>query len=172
MTTKAASALNELAPKFQIYVKSRLDGMTQIASAQAAGSLHPRQHGTIWEKRPDVQRAMLEVAEGIAEEIGFSRKEAHDMLIDAYRNAETATEQVAAVRELINLHGLAKPKVVEHKHDHQHTAVLEHMPNDELLKLADMTDIVLDAEYEVLGDGDGPEVIENEEATDGPGYQA
>jgi hypothetical protein len=70
--------------------------------------------------------------------------------MDAYRNADTAMEQIAAVNAMVKLHGLEKPKVIEHKHDHKHSGQLEYMGTDELMKLAEMEDLVLDGEFEEL----------------------
>lgn len=153
------SSLRNLSPKLRIYVQCRLEGMTQIASATAAGSKSPRQDATIWEKREDVQAAIIAASDAIAEEVGFTRKEAHDMLMQAYYNAETATEQIAAVRELVNLHAVAKPKVVKHEHEHNHQHQLEHMPTEELMKIAGMDGLLLEGEYEVVREDDEDQAL-------------
>ena len=87
-----------------------------------------------------------------AEEVGFTRREAHDMLMNAYMNAATAAEQIAAVKEMIALHGLAVPKTLEIKHQHTGTVSLERMETHELMKLADMEDLVLDGEFDIIND--------------------
>lgn len=150
MSQNLASILGKVDHRERIYVQCRLDGMTQIASAQAAGYADPRSMCTKVEKRPHVQEAIVEATAVMAEEIGFGRREAHDMLMQAYQNADTASEQIQAVRELINLHGLAKPKVIEHEHKHEHNLQLEHMSTEQLMKLADMEDLTLEGEYEVI----------------------
>lgn len=152
MSKSLASSLAKLTPKERIYVESRLAGLSQVASASAAGFAQPRVRGNEVEKRPHIQKALMEAMNDIAEEIGFTRKEAHDMLMNAYQNAATAAEQIAAVKEMIALHGLAKPKQVEHKHEHTGTVSLERMETAELMRLADMEDLVLEGEFEVLDD--------------------
>jgi hypothetical protein len=87
-----------------------------------------------------------------AQEVGFTRKDAHDMLYSAYLGAATATEQVMAVRAMIDLHGLAVPKKLEVEHKHQHTMQLEHMETAELMKLAKMEGLTLEGEFEVVYD--------------------
>ena len=96
-----------------------------------------------------MQSALVAMMEKTAEDIGFGRKEAHDMYMDAYHNAETATEQIAAVNAMVKLHGLEKPKEVMVQHNHNHTGQIEHMPTDELMKLAGMqAALAIEGEYE------------------------
>ena len=145
MTGQNLKSYSKLTAKQRIYVDSRLSGMSQRASAAAAGS-NPL-GAQNYEESENVQTAIMERMSAVAEEVDFSRKEAHEMLLDAYRNAETATEQIAAVNSMIKLHGLEKPKVVEVKHDHSHHGQIEYMPTEELMKLAEMEDLTLEGEY-------------------------
>jgi len=147
------SSLHKVTPKERIYIQSRLAGMSQVASATAGGWANPRKHASEIEKRPHVQAAILAACSDLAEEVQFGRKEAHDMLMSAYHNAATATEQVAAVRELINLHGIAQPKVIEHEHKVSGKVEFNRLDNNELMKLADLDHLTLEGEYEVVKDG-------------------
>lgn len=131
----------------RIYVDSRLSGMNQVSSATAAGATQPKTEAWRLENNDNVKAAMVERMQKVADDVDFSRKEAHEMYMEAYRNAETATEQIAAVNAMVKLHGLEKPKVVEHKHDHQHQGQLEYMPTAELMALAGMHDLVLEGEF-------------------------
>lgn len=131
------------------YVDARLQGLSQVASATAAGCATPKNDGTRMEKNEDVQAAMIDMMSQTAEEVGFSRKEAHDMYMEAYQNAETATEQIAAVNAMVKLHGLEKPKKIEIDHKVEHTGQIEHLPTGELMRLAGMEKtLTLDGEYE------------------------
>jgi len=157
----------KLTTKQRVYVDCRLDGMTQLASASAAGASSPQRY----EENETVQAAMIERMQATADAVDFSRREAHDMYMDAHRNAETATEQIAAISAMVKLHGLEKPKVIEVKHDHNVTGQLEFMGTDELMKLADMTDLVLDAEYEDITDApelEAPKVTDDNTVEDAP----
>ena len=151
MTSPSSSYL-QLTAKQRIYVDCRLEGMTQTASAAAAGSSYPKSEAARYESHENVQAAMIERMQATADEVDFSRKEAHDMYMDAYRNAETAMEQIAAVNSMVKLHGLEKPKVIEHVHKAGTPEQLEHMPLDQLMKRAGMTDLVLEGEFKVLED--------------------
>lgn len=150
MSQNLASSLTELTPLKRMYVQARLEGLSITASAAAAGT--DKKNGSRLEKDPDVQAAMVNAMNELAEEVQFSRKEAHDMLYSAYLNAATSTEQVMAVRAMIDLHGIAAPKKVEVEHDHKHTHQLEYMPTEELMKLAGMENLTLEGEYEVVTD--------------------
>lgn len=120
------------------YVDGRLDGLSQIAAATAAGASTPRTAANRLEKNEKVQQALVDRMQQTADEVDFGRKEAHQMYMDAYQNADTAMEQIAAVNAMVKLHGLEKPKLVEIKHDHTHSGKIEHMTTDELMKLAGM----------------------------------
>lgn len=164
MTTNLPSSYLSLTRMERLYVDARLEGMSQVAAATAAGASRPRTEGNRLEQNEKVQKAMMDRMATVAEEIDFGRKEAHDMLMEAYRNAETAMEQIAAVNAMIKLHGLEKPKVVEHQHNHTHSGQLEYMPTDKLIELADMEDLVLEGEYEVVPEKpalSAPEVTED-----------
>jgi len=114
-----------------------------------AGAARPETELARLDANENVQKARVDMLEKSAEEIGFSRKEAHDMYMEAYQNAETAMEQIAAVNAMVKLHGLEKPKQLEVKHEHTHTGQIEHLPTEELMKLANMRDtLTLDGEYE------------------------
>jgi hypothetical protein len=60
-------------------------------------------------------------------------------------------EQIAAVNAMVKLHGLEKPKELTVKHEHTHTGQIEHMPTDELIKLAGMQSaLTLEGEFEEI----------------------
>ena len=154
-----------LTTRERVYIDGRLSGLSQVASAAAAGVAHPRQDASAFDKRPQVQKEMVRRMAKVADEVDFSRKEAHDMLMAAYINADTATEQIAAVREMIKLHGIAEPTQVEYKHTHGGNVnmQLERMEMDELMKVAGMEHLTLEGEFEVIRE---PELIEHKDDDD------
>lgn len=157
-----ASSLAKLNYKERIYVEQRLAGLGKVAAARAAGYANANSSASRIENSEDVQRALVAGMNQVAEEIGFTRKEAHDMLMSAYLNAVTAAEQVMAVRAMIELHGIAAPKQVEHKHQHSHTHQLEYMETEDLMKLAELDGLTLDGEYEVIEELE-PALIEHQD---------
>lgn len=148
MTAPTSKSYLKLTVKQRTYVDCRLEGLSKKASANAAGA----RDGEYFESNEVVQLAMIERMQATADEVDFSRKEAHDMYMDAYRNADTATEQIAAVNAMVKLHGLEKPRVIEVNHDHTHHGQLEYMPTDQLMKLADMEDLTLEGDWEDVTD--------------------
>ena len=118
-----------------MYVQQRTAGLSKIAACTAAGYENPKRTASDIEKRPQVQAALIAICDNMADDIGFTRKEAHDMLMDAYRNAATASEQIQAVKEMINLHGIAEPKRLD---------------SQKLLEMAGLETLAIDGEYEVL----------------------
>ena len=159
------SSFLDLTQKERIYVEGRLKGMSKVASATAAGYANPKAEASRIEQQSNVQEALISAMQKSAEDVGFSRKEAHDLLMSAYYSADTAAEQIAAVRELIKLHGIAAPVQVEHNHKHVHEGELTMLSNDDLMEIADMRDdLVIDGEFEVLEDRERLEALE---ATDG-----
>jgi len=124
--------------------------MTQVASAAAAGYSNANHHASTIEKKESVQKELIARMQKVSEEVDFSRKEAHDMLMQAYVNADTAMEQIAAVREMVKLHGIAEPAKVEVNHKHHATLEFDRMDLRQLMKLADIDDFTLEGEFEVV----------------------
>jgi len=150
--TSLASCFLELDQKERIYCENRLAGLSKKASAKAGGWANADKMAYEIEKRPHVMEAIVAATQIFAEEVGFTRREAHDMLMQAFRNADTAMEQIAAVRELIKLHGVQAPVKVEHEHTHTHEMQLENMPLKELMQLANMRGLTLEGEFERVAD--------------------
>lgn len=161
MTSPRSSYL-KLKTNQRIYVDGILAGLSKGAASSAAG--HQAGH---FDRSEAVQNALLERMQQTADEVDFGRREAHDMYMDAYRNADTSTEQVAAINAMVKLHGLEKPKVIEHKHEVEHSGQLEFMPTDKLMALAGMEDLVLEGEFEEVEDAPqlvAPEVTDDNTA--------
>jgi phage I-like protein len=149
----------------RLYVDGRLSGLSQIASASAAGAANPKNECSRLEHNENVRKALVDMMAKTAEEVNFGRKEAHDMYMDAYQNAETASEQIMAVNAMVKLHGLEAPKKVEVEHTHTHEGELRFMPTEELIKLAGMEgQLVLEGEFEEVESKpilEAPEVTED-----------
>lgn len=148
-------AFEGLDDKERVYVQSRLAGMSQIASAAAAGL--PRQNTERYEKKGSIAAALAKGREISIQQTGITREKVSEMLMDAYRSAATATEMVMAARELGRLHGVYAPQKVdvevEHRLKHVKTEQdLKRLKTADLLKLAATRgDDILEAEFaEVL----------------------
>lgn len=146
-----AQALEPLTEQQRIYVEQRLMGLGKIAAATAAGYSVPNKVTASIESSPAVQAALAAGKADTLKLVKFTRKHAHDMLMDAYRCSTTAAEQVQAVKELVKLHGIAEPQEV--KHTHLHTHEMQGLGDAELMKLAGMEAFTLEGEFtEVVED--------------------
>jgi len=154
-----APYLEQLTEMQLIFVQCKLKGMTDVASATAAGLSNPQKAGYRFMKSKAVQEAVKVGREALARGVMFDRRKAHEMLMDAHRNAENATEQVVAIREMIKLHGIAAPEVKEiHqtvKGEVVHKEVKE-LTDEELLRLAKLPTAqlpsIIEGEYQELPD--------------------
>lgn len=155
-----AKYLEPLTEKQRIYATCRLKGMSRIASATAAGCTNnPNSSAKAFDKSVAVQEVLTKGRELLANEIMFDRRKAHEMLMEAHANAETATEQVVAIREMIKLHGVAAPEVKEIRQQISGTVTHEEvtrLSDADLLRLAKLDDDqvpdVLEGEYELVED--------------------
>jgi hypothetical protein len=110
------------------------NGFSKAAAAKAAGfkspSVFDRQH---------VQEAMKEINDSSLMTVKVTRDHLTQMLFEAHRKSATATEEIAAIRELGKLHGLYEPEKVNHRVTNVHVIEeIEGMSTAELLELADM----------------------------------
>ena len=135
----------------RIFVGSVLKGSTKIAAATAAGYLTPKNAAYTVPNNRNVKAALIAGREAFAKEVDFSRRKAHEMLMDAHRNAADTNEQVMAIRELIKLHGVAAAEKKEILHKHAGEVTLNTMTDAELAKIADMGE-TLSAEYHEVGE--------------------
>jgi len=148
------AAFDGLSDKDRIYVQSRLSGMSQVASALAAG-LAPN-HASEFEKQPRIAEALAKGRAIGIEATGITREKITEMLMDAYRTAETAAEMIMAARELGRLHGVYAPQRVEMDHVHklQHVKTekdIRRLPTADLMKLVSQRGgEVIDAEFVAL----------------------
>lgn len=155
-----AKYLEPLTQIQRIYTESRLKGMSKVASATAAGITAPHKNAGRIEESAAVKEALRVGRELLATEIMFTRKKAHELLMEAHANSATATEQIFAIREMIKLHGVAAPEVKELRH--QVTGKLEHeevkrLSDSDLLRLARLPDNkipqILEGEFSIVDNG-------------------
>ncbi len=138
--TELVKILESLTPMQALYVQARLEGMTQVAAATAAGAANPKKNAHKFEQSENVRTALRSSRELFAQKLAFDRKKAHEMYMDAYRNADSATEQKLVVDSLVKLHGIAAPEVkrLEHLHTGKvtHVKQIQHLPDAKLLEMA------------------------------------
>lgn len=147
-----APAFEALSDRERIYVEGILKGLPKKASAQAAGYA-PQEFARL-ERRPHVAEA-IEVGRQISiKETGMTRSKITEMLMEAWRNAASATEQVLVARELGKLHGLYEAKKVEVKHQLEHIKSAEQLRTltiEELERIAsEGGTLTIEGQYEIM----------------------
>lgn len=148
-----SSAFEGLNDRERIFVEGILRGMSQVASATAAGYKAPTDSSQDLLKKPRIIAAIEKGRELSIQATGITREKLSDMLMSAYMGASTAAEQVMAVRELGKLHGLYAAQKVEVGHTHKLEAKdavkqLQSMSSEQLLKLARMNQgKIIDGEF-------------------------
>lgn len=137
-----APAFEGLTEKQRLYVEARLRGMSQVASAVAAGaSGDPKGSAKQYEAQEVVQRAIDKGRQISIAATGYTREKIAEMLQRAYDLAETSAEMTMAARELGRLHGVYAPTNVKVDHNHRLTNTrteddLRRLSTEELEKLA------------------------------------
>lgn len=120
------------------FVHLVVSGMTAGAAAVAIG-MEPAK-GKDLLADPTIEAAVNYFRERNREKLDFSIETAHTMLMEAWSNSANSTEQVAVVRELIKLHGIAAaPKAQEVNVKVVTAKQLERASDAQLLEAAGLT---------------------------------
>ena len=109
-------ALADLTDKQRLYVQARLEGSSPELAARRAGSEVPKKDWRLYEIHPKVQAALQKGREISMQQCGVTRERVSEMLQEAYRNAATAMEQIAAAKELGKLWGVYEAAKVQVEH--------------------------------------------------------
>ena len=143
-----AFLMEALDAKQKLYIESRAMGSVPVVAARVAGYTHPDEAAIELEADRTVRMA-LEVSIRLkARELKVTREDVMGWMLDAYRNAATSTEMLAAAKEIARLNGLYEPQRLEiNKTVEIRQEQLRNMSDDELLKLAGEA---IEADYEVL----------------------
>lgn len=89
------------------FVHFVVSGMANGAAAVAVGA--SASTGAKWVALPVIAAAIEYFRSKNREKLDFTIETAHSMLMEAWSNCKDATEQVAVVREMVKLHGVAAP---------------------------------------------------------------
>lgn len=125
----------DLSSQQEKFVHLVVSGMSNGAAAVAVGAA--AKTGNEWSKLPHIEAAMEHFRSKNREKLNFTIETAHSMLLEAWSNSKDATEQVAVVRELIKLHGVAvAPKVQQVDINITNKKQVERAPDAKLLEMA------------------------------------
>ena len=121
------------------------------ASAQAAGKAvgaTPEQAAE-WARDKHVKQVVAGIHDAQMEGVKFTREKLSSMLLQSYYKAATATEEIAAVREIGKLQGLYAPETQEVTVNVNNAKQLENLSDAELARLAGMEDPnVIEGDFE------------------------
>ena len=142
------------------YVDNRLQGLNPQAAAKAAGYASEATQGYQLERNPTIKSVLTMASQQVLRRMTLTRADVLAGLQDAVNTAATATELVAAWREIGKILGVYEPERVEHIHklEDMTREKLTSMSDAELLKHAGEADFrltdddVIEAEYEELSD--------------------
>lgn len=125
----------ELNSQQEKFVHLVVSGMPPGAAAVAVGM--PAAAGGGLMGRDIIKKAIEFFRNRNREKLDFTIETAHTMLMEAWTNSKDATEQVAVVRELVKLHGVAAPpKVQKVDINIQGPRQLERASDEDLLQAA------------------------------------
>lgn len=135
------------------FVMNYASGMPVRNAAKSVG-LTPGQGAQLLE-RQDVAETVGVLRQQLTRELGsvITRDFVGVMILEAHKKAATATEEIAAARELAKLYGLNAPeKQVVMTYNVSRVEQLETLPDHELARIAGLDDAVTAPTLEVLSD--------------------
>jgi hypothetical protein len=110
-----------------------LAGLSISAAIKAAGA--KRITATMLLQDPDFAMYLAHFEKVHLQELEFTRDDAHRLLLEAHRKSVSATEEVMCIGKMIELHGVAAPKVSVNKNSTTH--LIEHTSAGDLSLLTD-----------------------------------
>lgn len=152
--SEAAEVFNKLTDMQRKYAEARLAGMIPLHAAQAAGISVPEVNAYRYEKHPKIQKALIAARKMVVEKFDVNREDVIRGMFDAVQASATATELVAAWREIGRIIGAYEPAKVEIMHRIEDVTLdkLQRLSTKELIELAEGRDFVVESEDDKFGD--------------------
>lgn len=132
-TTKGLKHLSRQKEMFCFHMAS---GASPVSAGKAVGAT--KEQALSWARDPDVTALVDGIHANHMEGVKFTREKLSSMLLQSYYKAATATEEIAAVREIGKLQGLYAPETQEVSINVNNAKQLENLSDAELAKLAGM----------------------------------
>lgn len=138
----------------RLYAEARMNGLSPLESAKAAGFKHPEIKWHSYEKHPRIAPLILMMNERVIEKYDLSRDDVIAGFMDAVNAAANSSELTAAWREIGKMLGHYSPEKLDIRHQHSVENMtlnkLESLPEAELLKLAEMPEFTLDRDHDLV----------------------
>lgn len=150
----SAELLAQLTEQQRKYVEARLSGMIPLQAGKAAGVAVPEVNVYRMEKHPKIQKALGTARQQIIEKFDVDRDDVLRGMFDAVQASSTATELVAAWREIGRIIGVYEPARVEVMHRIEDVTLdkLQRLSTKELIELAEGKDFVVESEHDPYDD--------------------
>ena len=138
-----SAALSTLSEAEQTYVEARINGSAPVVAARIAGMDSPDERAMALERDERVKQAVAASVKVATLEKTLTREDVLAGLMDAVNMAATATEMVAAWREVGKVIGAYEPQKIDMTITTRQQ--MEQMDDDELLRAA-----AIEGEYELV----------------------
>lgn len=146
--TQAATAFSHLTDMQRMYCEARLSGMIPLHAARAAGYANPEVNAYRMDKHPQIQKALIAARKMVIEKFDVDRQDVLRGMFDAVQASASATELVAAWREIGRIIGAYEPSKVEIMHKIEDVTLdkLQRMSTKDLIELAEGRDFFVEHE--------------------------
>ena len=143
----ATEGLKTLSRHKEMFCFHLASGARPAAAGKAVGA--PAEQALDWAKDPQIREVVDGIHSTQVEGVRFTREKLSSMLLQSYYKAATATEEIAAVREIGKLQGLYAPETTELNVNLNNSKQLETLSDAELAKLAGMDNpTVIEGDFE------------------------
>ena len=143
-STKGLKHLSRQKEMFCFHVAS---GASPVAAGKAVGAT-PEQ-AKEWFRDKQIQQVVEGIHDAQMEGVRFTREKLASMLLQSYYKAATATEEIAAVREIGKLQGLYAPETQEVTLNLNNAKQLETLSDAELARLAGLDNpAIIEGDFE------------------------
>ena len=148
----STKGLKKLSRQKEMYCFHLASGSSPALAAKAVGATV--EQAAEWASDRDIKQVLKGIEEQQAAGARMTREKLSDLLLQSYYKAGTATEEVAALREIGKLQGLYAPETVEITANVSNTKQLETLSADELARLANMDDpTVIEGDFQEVDNG-------------------
>jgi hypothetical protein len=152
--TRGGAAMAEMTDMQRKYVEARLSGMIPLHAGRAAGMSMPEVNAYRMEKHPRVQRALGSARQMLIEKFDVNRDDVLRGMFDAVQASGSATELVAAWREIGRIIGAYEPSKLEVMHRIEDVTLdkLQRLSTKELIELAEGDGFTVEADVDPYAD--------------------
>ena len=148
----STKGLKNLSRQKEMFCFHMASGASPDVAGRAVGATE--QQIAEWQQDKDIKALLAGIQDNQTRGMSFTREKLSLMLLQSYYKAGTATEEIAAVREIGKLQGLYAPETQEVIVNVNNAKQLENMSADELAKLAGLDNpSVIEGDFKEVSNG-------------------